>query len=97
MASEKEELKQKLDQLGERLKKRTREFQETGRFSNLHRDFLEEIQKGSDDLRGKVEAAGRSNDAWAYTKAELWRDYGALVSNILELDERIDAEHKRKS
>jgi hypothetical protein len=96
MASEMDELKQKLDKLGERLRKRTREFQDTGRFSNLHRGFLDEIEKGNDALRAKVESAGRSKDGWEFTKAELWRDYATLVNNVLELDERLDAQTMRK-
>lgn len=97
MASEVEELKQKLDQLGQRLQKRTREFEQTGRFSSLHRDILSGIQNGNDALREKIETAAKSNDGWAYTKAELWRDYATLVNNVIELDERIGAEGARKA
>ena len=89
--SEATELARRLEDLAQRLRKRTDEFKRTGGFAVVRRRFNERVETSSDDLRAKVEAAARRGDSWEFTRTEFRRDYEALVNDLLALDARLDA------
>jgi hypothetical protein len=91
------ELKEKLDQFGELLSRKIKEFNRTGRLSDERRAFLGNIRRRNDALREQVENAARSHRPWEYTKAELWRDFGTVMNELFTLDELVDAETMKKA
>jgi hypothetical protein len=95
--TDEEELKEKLDQFGELLGRKIKEFNRTGRLSDQRRAFLNNIRSSNDALRAKVENAARSHRPWEYTKAELWRDFGTVMNEMFTLDELVDAETMKKA
>lgn len=94
---EQQQLAEQLEKLAETLKKRRREFKETGRFSNLQSQFAKRIEKSNDALRVQVVQAARSRGVWALAKAELWRDYEAMINEFVTLDDVVDAETRKKA
>lgn len=94
---EHQDLAERLEKLSEVLRKRTHEFHETGRFSDLQRNFLSDIEKKNDALRAKITQAARKKDSWAFTKAELWRDYEAVFNEFATLNEGVGADAIKKS
>ncbi|MDI9849117.1 hypothetical protein QM467_13735 [Rhodoblastus sp. 17X3] len=94
---EEQQLSEKLEELAETLRKRRREFEETGRFSNLQHNFVRGIEKSNDALRAKVAQAARSKGVWALVKAEFWADYEAMVNEFVTLGDSADAEARKKA
>lgn len=94
---EMQQLNEKLEKLSENLRKRTREFQETGRFSNLHHDFLRDIETKNDALRARISQAAQKKDSWGFVKAELWRDYEAMVNEFSTLNAGVESETIKKA
>lgn len=95
--NEEGELKEKLDQFGELLGRKIKEFNRTGRLSDERRAFLGNIRRRNDALRDKVEKAARSHRLWEYAKAELWRDVGTVMNELATLDELVDADAMKKT
>ena len=93
---EDKELRQRLDELSERLRRRTEEFQTKGEFSENHRVLLDQVRQRSAQLNEKVVEAAQHGTAWEFTKAELWRVYDALANEILHFEQRLDSEARRK-
>lgn len=94
---EQQDLAEKLEKFSEVLRKRTREFHETGRFSNLQRNFLNNIEKTNESLRAKITQAAREKDSWAFTRAELRRDYEAMINEFVTLNDGVDADALKKA
>jgi hypothetical protein len=92
-----QELKEKLEQFGELLGQRIKEFKITGRLSDQRRAFLDNIRRDNDALRAKVESAAKSHRPWEYTKAELWRDFGTMMNELITLDDLVDIEATKKA
>jgi siroheme synthase (precorrin-2 oxidase/ferrochelatase) len=70
-AMEQQELNEKLEKFSETLRKRMKEFKETGRFSDLQRPFLADIEQKNAALRARVSDAAQSRKSWTFAKAEL--------------------------
>jgi chromosome segregation ATPase len=79
-----EQLNEKLEKLAEDLRKRTREFHETGGFTEVRSKFLRQIEKENDALRARIDQAAKNKDSWGYVKASLWRDYEAAAHDFSE-------------
>ncbi len=79
-----QQLNEKLEKLAEDLRKRTREFHETGGFTEVRSKFLRQIEKENDALRARIDQAAKSKDCWGYVKASLWRDYEAAAHDFSE-------------
>ena len=95
--TEDQKLTMQLEDLGQRLHKRTEEFRSTGGFTFLHKRFSGHVERHNDFLRAKVEIAVRSGSAWEATKTEILRDVGAFMNDIALLEERLDAESMKKA
>lgn len=94
---EQKQLAEKLEKFAEELRKRTREFHETGRFSDRHHNFVREIEKTNDALRTKISEAAQGRHSWEFVKAELWRDFEAAMNEFRTLGEGVDAEEIKKA
>ncbi|MCI4679756.1 hypothetical protein K9U39_19255 [Rhodoblastus acidophilus] len=92
-----QQLNEKLEKLTEALRKRTREFQETGSFSDLRRKFANDIEKKNDALRAKISKAAQNKDSWGFVKAELWRDYEAMMNEMSTINASVDSDALKKS
>ncbi len=92
-----QQLHEKLEQLTEDLRKRTREFHETGSFTAIRDKFLREIEKENDALRARIAQAAKNKDGWAYVKASLWRDYEAAAHDFSEFITLVVAESRKKA
>jgi hypothetical protein len=82
----------KLDDLSHRLDARTREFTKNGKFSDIHEALISQIRQGHDKLRMKVDAAAREGTSWDLVKAEFTRDHSSIFEDLLQFEERLDAE-----
>ena len=91
-----QQLNEKLEKLAEDLRKRTREFHETGSFTAIRDTFLREIEKENDALRARIDHAAKNGDGWAYVKASLWRDYEAAAHDFSEFVTLVVAEPVKK-
>ena len=99
MTTEDEELstlQRKLDDLSHRLDARTREFSQSGEFSNVHEKLLGQIRQRHDGLKMRVDAAIRDGTKWDLVKAEFARDNSSIFDDLLQLDELLDAETMKK-
>jgi hypothetical protein len=94
---EQQQLQEKLEKLSEVLRKRTREFHETGQFSHLHGQFLSEIEKKNAALRSKIGEAVQSKKSWQFVKAELLRDYEAAINEFMTLGHGAEADAIKKT
>jgi flagellar biosynthesis regulator FlaF len=82
----------KLDALAEKIESRCEEFRHKGGFEDIHAAFLDQMRKRDEELRAKVEAAAQSSSVWAFTNAELRREYENLVDEMRLFLERREAE-----
>jgi hypothetical protein len=94
---EQQELNKKLEQFSEMLRKRIKEFHDTGRFADLQRPFLADIEQKNDALRAKVSSAVQSRNSWTFAKAELWRDYEAMINEFVTLEDSAGADARKKA
>jgi len=94
---EDKELRQRLDGLSERLRRLTEEFQTKGEFSENQRVLIDRVRHQGAELGQKVVDAAQHGTVWEMTKAELWRDYEALVNEVLLFEQGTDSEARRKS
>jgi hypothetical protein len=92
-----QQLTEKLEKLAENLRKRTREFHETGSFSEVRRNFVKDVEKRNDALRAKIAHAAQNKDSWGFVKAELWRDYEAMFNEFATLNAGVDAESLKRA
>ncbi|HUO54541.1 MAG TPA: hypothetical protein VMU18_07365 [Rhodoblastus sp.] len=92
-----QQLNQKLEEFSAQLSKRTREFKETGSFANVRGNFMSDVEKKNDALRAKISQAARNKDSWGFVKAELWRDYEAMVNEFSTLNAQVDASTIKKA
>jgi DNA repair exonuclease SbcCD ATPase subunit len=92
-----QQLNEKLEQLAEDLRKRTREFHETGSFAAIRDKFLREIEKENDALRARIDRAAKNRDSWGYVKASLRRDYEAAAHDFSEFVTLVVAEPRKKA
>jgi tetrahydromethanopterin S-methyltransferase subunit G len=88
--------RRKLDDLSQRLDARTREFAQSGEFSNVHEALMREIRQRQDELRTKVDAAAREGTWWDLVRAEFTRDHSSIFDDLLQLEERLDADALKK-
>ena len=95
--TEEQELKEKLDQFGELLGRKIKEYKRTGRLSDTGSALLNNLRGSKDALRAKVENAARAHRPWEYTKAELWRDFGTMMNELVTLDDLVDIEATKKA
>ena len=86
----------KFDDLSRRIDVRTREFEQNGEFSDSHEELISEIRQRQDKLRMKVDAAAREGTSWDLLSAELTRDHRSIFDNLLQIEERLDAEAMKK-
>ena len=89
------ELQQRIDALADQLRRRTKELQTKGQFSDNDKVLSGQVRQRSAQLDKKVADAARRGAAWEFIKAELLRDYYALVDEILLFEWRLDSEARR--
>jgi len=89
---DKAEFRKKLDELADRLRARIEEFRQKGEFSDVHGALVSQIQQRNDALRKKVAEVENKGTAWDLMKSEFARDYSSLFDDVLEFEERLDAE-----
>ena len=87
-----EALKKQFDDFSRRLDARSGEFKDKGQFATTHAAYLERLVKDHAAVEARLAAAARSGDVWEATKAELRRDINALVGDLGDLAEALDAE-----
>jgi len=88
--------RRKLDDLSRRLDARTREFAQTGEFSDVHEALISQIRQRHDKLRTKVDAAAREGTSWDLVRAEFTRDHSSIFDDLLQLEERLDVDAMKK-
>ncbi len=93
---EMKQLIEKLEKLSGDLGKRTRQFHETGGFTDIRRSFVNEIEKKNDALRARIDQTVKDKDSWGFFRASLWRDFEAAAEDFAELVALPDTEPKKK-
>jgi len=88
--------RRKLDDLSHRIEARTREFEQSGEFSDIHERLINEIRQRQDKLRMKVDAAAREGASWDLVRAEFNRDHNSIFDDLLQIEERLDADAMKK-
>jgi hypothetical protein len=89
--AEKNDLRQQLEELSRRLEARTRDFDDRGEFSDLHRGSVAELCKRQAELAHRVSAAEHAGTSWEMVKAEFSRDFSSLFDDFTQLEEKLDA------
>jgi hypothetical protein len=92
-----QQLTEKLEKLAENLRKRTREFHDTGSFSEVSKNFVRDVEKRNDALRARIARAAQNKDSWGFVKAELWRDYEAAFNEFSTLNAGVNAESLKRA
>jgi hypothetical protein len=90
-------LRKKLDELSDRLRAREDDFRQKGRFSDVQKAFLKRIRQRSDGLKKKVAEAGEKGTTRELMQTELLRDCNSIFDDLLQLEERLDAEFMQQS
>jgi hypothetical protein len=88
--------RKKLDELSDRLHARMEEFRKKGEFSDIHEALMNQIRERNEELKKKVSEAEQKGTRWQLMKAEFARDYSSLFDDLLEFEERLDAEIMKK-
>ena len=93
--AERDQMRARLDEFSHRLDARTREFEQQGEMSDLHRSLLGEIDGRRQRLQAKLAAAEASGSTWKVIKAEFERDFSSIQDDLLLIDERLDADQMK--
>ena len=93
--AERDRMRARLDEFSRRLDARTREFENRGEFSDLHRSLIGKIERRRERLRAKLASAEASGSTWEVVKVELERDFSSIDDDLLLLDERLDADQMK--
>jgi len=94
--AEREQMRAKLDGLSRRLDARTHEFRERGELSDLYQSLMDHIERRRDRLQAKLTSAEAHGTAWDVIKIEFERDFSAIFDDLLELDEKLDADQMKR-
>ena len=93
--AERDGMRARLDEFSRRLDARTREFEQRGELSDLHRSLLGQIEGRRQGLQAKLASAEASGSTWEVVKAEFERDFSSIHDDLLLLDERLDADQMK--
>ena len=93
---EETDLKGRLNELSHRLSAREAEHRNSGKFSDVHRALLAEMQQRSEALRRRVEDAESGSLVWGLIKTEFSRDFSSLYDDFLQLEDRLDSEAMKR-
>jgi deoxyadenosine/deoxycytidine kinase len=94
--AERDQMRARLDEFSHRLDARTREFEQRGELSDLHRSLLGQIEGRHQRLQAKVAAAEAGGSTWDVVKAEFERDFSSVQDDLLLIDERLDADQMKR-
>ena len=93
--TERDELRDRLDDFSRRLNAHVRDLKERGEFSEFYRRSIEEIRGRQNQIRQKIAAAEGKGSAWAAIQAEIGRDFESLFDDLRLINERLDAEEMK--
>jgi deoxyadenosine/deoxycytidine kinase len=93
--AERDQMRARLDEFSRRLDARTREFEQRGEFSDLHRSLLDQIEARRQGLQAKLASAEASGSTWEVVKDEFQRDFSSIHDDLLRIDERLDTEQMK--
>jgi len=88
-------LKEKLNDLSRQIDDRVRDLKERGVFSESRRQLVADIRRRQEQINKKLASAEAKGRAWAVIRAEIERDFGSLYDDLLQINERLDADEMK--
>jgi hypothetical protein len=95
--TEYENLKSRVDALGERLETRIREFETRGEFSSAHEVFTGDIRRRQAALKARADEAQRQGHSWQMAKADLEREFTGMTDDFRRWEERLEADAMKRA
>lgn len=93
---EHDRMQARLDAFGRLLDARTREFKETGEFSDQRQLLISQIRGSHDRMQARLASAKASGSSWDLIRVEFERDLGSIYDDLLLLNNRLDAEQMKQ-
>lgn len=87
--------RRKLDAFSRKLERRTREFNDTGTFSDVQRAYWDHVISRHGRLHHRVAATAAHPRAWQRARDELGREYDAVLNEFARFMERLDADQMK--
>lgn len=87
-----ESAQRRIDELGQRIEARIRELKEKGELASAHAAYINEAQDKHARAQATFQAALREGKPLDAFKADVMRDYEAIVEGLDRLVERLDAD-----
>jgi hypothetical protein len=88
-------LKEKLDDFSRRLDDHVRDMKERGLFSESHQRLVADMTQRRDQINKKLASAEAKGCLWSVIRIETERDFGSLFDDLLQLNERLDADRMK--
>ena len=93
--SERDELKDKLNDFSRRLEAQVRDLKERGEFTDVHRRLIEDITQRHDQIRKKVALAENRGTPWDVIKSQTERDFSSIFDDLLQIGEKLDSDEMK--
>ena len=88
-------LKEKLDDFSRRLDDQVRHMKERGLFSEPHQRLVADMTERRDQINKKLASAEAKGGLLSVIRSETERDFGSLFDDLLQLNERLDADQMK--
>ncbi len=89
--TERDELRDRLDDFSKRLAAHARDLKERGEFSETHRALIDDIKRRHGHIEKKLVLAEAQGTPWDVIKIETERDFSSIHDDLLRLNEQLDA------
>jgi len=93
--TDRDALKEKLDDFSRRLDDHVRDMKQRGVFSESHRRLVADMAQRRDQINKKLASAEAKGRPWLVIRSETERDFGSLFDDLLQLNERLDADQTK--
>ncbi len=88
--TERDELRDRLDDFSKRLAAHALDLKERGEFSETHRALIDDIKRRHDHIKKKLVVAEAQGTLWDVIKIETERDFSSMFDDLLQLNEQLD-------
>jgi hypothetical protein len=82
--TERDELKDKLDEFSKRLTARVRDLKQRGEFNETHKTLIDDIKRRHNQIEKKLASAEAHGTPWDVIKIETERDFRSIFDDLLQ-------------
>jgi hypothetical protein len=93
--TDRDDLKDKLNDFSLRLERRMREFATHGELSDQNQSLVTEIQRRRDRIQTRLESIEAGGTAWDVIKFEIESEFRLLSDELALLEEKLDADEMK--